>query len=55
VAVIGGLIVSTALSLLVVPAFYLVAVRAKDRLRARRATRSRAFREPAPSSTARRP
>ena len=35
VAVIGGLIVSTALSLLVVPAFYLVAVRAQDRLRAR--------------------
>ncbi|MEO8195648.1 MAG: efflux RND transporter permease subunit [Thermoanaerobaculia bacterium] len=55
VAVIGGLIVSTALSLLVVPAFYLVAVRAKDRLRARRARRSPAFREPAPSTTARRP
>ncbi len=55
VAVIGGLIVSTALSLLVVPAFYLVAVRAKDRLRARRARRSPAFREPAPSSTATRP
>lgn len=55
VAVIGGLIVSTALSLLVVPAFYLVAVRAKERLRARRARRSPAFRAPDPSATARRP
>lgn len=55
VAVIGGLIVSTALSLLVVPAFYLVAVRTKERLTARRARRSPAFREPAPSATARRP
>ncbi len=40
VAVIGGLIVSTALSLLVVPAFYLLAARGKERLRARRARRS---------------
>jgi multidrug efflux pump subunit AcrB len=55
VAVIGGLIVSTALSLLVVPAFYLVAVRTKDRLKARRARRSQAFPEPAPSTTARQP
>jgi multidrug efflux pump len=55
VAVIGGLIVSTALSLLVVPAFYLVAGRAKDRLRARREARSRASRERAPSATATRP
>ena len=55
VAVIGGLIVSTALSLLVVPAFYLVAVRAKERLKARRAARSRAFPAPVPSATARRP
>jgi multidrug efflux pump subunit AcrB len=55
VAVIGGLIVSTALSLLVVPAFYLVAVSAKERLKARRARRSPAFPAPAPSATARRP
>jgi multidrug efflux pump subunit AcrB len=39
VAVIGGLIVSTALSLLVVPAFYLLADRAKSRLAARKAAR----------------
>ena len=39
VAVIGGLIVSTALSLLVVPAFYLLAARGKARL-ARRKTRA---------------
>ena len=32
IAVIGGLIVSTALSLLVVPAFYVVADRVKGRL-----------------------
>jgi multidrug efflux pump len=38
VAVIGGLIVSTVLSLVVVPAFYLVAARAKDALARRRAT-----------------
>jgi hydrophobe/amphiphile efflux-1 (HAE1) family protein len=37
VAVIGGLIVSTALSLLVVPAFYLLADRGKEALRRRRA------------------
>jgi multidrug efflux pump len=54
VAVIGGLIVSTALSLLVVPAFYVVAARAKERLKARRATRSPAFPEPSPSTPARR-
>ena len=30
IAVIGGLIVSTALSLVVVPAFYVVAARGKD-------------------------
>ncbi len=55
VAVIGGLIVSTALSLLVVPAFYLVAIRAKERLTARRAGRSPAFPARSPSATARRP
>ena len=55
VAVIGGLIVSTALSLLVVPAFYLVAARGKERLRARRARRSPGFPPPAPSAPARRP
>ena len=55
VAVIGGLIVSTALSLLVVPAFYLLAARAKERLRARRARRSRGFPAPSPSATATRP
>jgi hydrophobe/amphiphile efflux-1 (HAE1) family protein len=37
IAVIGGLVVSTALSLLVVPAFYLLADRGKQRLRRRRA------------------
>jgi multidrug efflux pump len=36
VAVIGGLIVSTALSLLVVPAFYLVTDRIRDRVRGRK-------------------
>jgi multidrug efflux pump len=36
VAVIGGLVVSTALSLLVVPAFYVVADRARERVRRRR-------------------
>ncbi len=36
VAVIGGLIVATVLSLLVVPSFYLVADRIRDRLRGRR-------------------
>ncbi len=36
VAVIGGLLVSTALSLLVVPAFYVVADRAVTRLRRKR-------------------
>lgn len=41
IAVIGGLIVSTALSLLVVPAFYVVADRARARLSARRAARAR--------------
>ena len=55
VAVIGGLIVSTALSLLVVPAFYLLAARGKERLRARRARRSPGFPLPAPSAPARRP
>jgi len=35
IAVIGGLIVSTALSLLVVPAFYVVAERWMDRVRER--------------------
>jgi hypothetical protein len=34
--VIGGLVVSTALSLLVVPAFYVVADRAVSRLRRKR-------------------
>ncbi len=38
IAVIGGLIVSTALSLVVVPAFYLVAARGKDALARRKAT-----------------
>ena len=55
VAVIGGLIVSTALSLLVVPAFYLLAARGKERLRARRARRSPGFPARAPSTTATRP
>jgi multidrug efflux pump len=36
IAVIGGLVVSTALSLLVVPAFYVVADRARSRLRRKR-------------------
>jgi hydrophobe/amphiphile efflux-1 (HAE1) family protein len=39
VAVIGGLIVSTALSLFVVPAFYVVADRARARLRVRKTRR----------------
>jgi multidrug efflux pump subunit AcrB len=38
IAVIGGLIVSTVLSLVVVPAFYLVAARGKDALARRKAT-----------------
>ena len=42
VAVIGGLIVSTVLSLLVVPCFYLVADRLRDRLLGRRRTERRA-------------
>jgi hydrophobe/amphiphile efflux-1 (HAE1) family protein len=42
IAVIGGLIVSTALSLLVVPAFYLLADRAKVRLRHLRRRRATA-------------
>ena len=41
VAVIGGLIVSTALSLLVVPAFYVLADRGKARLASRRRRRER--------------
>jgi hypothetical protein len=41
IAVIGGLVLSTALSLLVVPAFYLVADRLKGRL-ARAARREEA-------------
>jgi multidrug efflux pump subunit AcrB len=45
IAVIGGLIVSTALSLVVVPAFYLLAARGKEALATRR--RSRAPLEPA--------
>jgi hydrophobe/amphiphile efflux-1 (HAE1) family protein len=48
IAVIGGLIVSTALSLLVVPAFYLLADRAKSRL-ARRKRASGAGRATAPA------
>ncbi|MEO8277139.1 MAG: efflux RND transporter permease subunit [Thermoanaerobaculia bacterium] len=40
VAVIGGLIVSTALSLLVVPAFYVVTARAKARREVRKGARS---------------
>ncbi len=55
VAVIGGLIVSTALSLLVVPAFYLITARAKERFRVRRALRSPAPPIPVPSASARRP
>jgi len=55
VAVIGGLIVSTALSLLVVPAFYLVAARMKERLTARRRASSPGFPEPTPSASAKRP
>ena len=40
IAVIGGLIVSTALSLLVVPCFYLLADRGKAALASRRAPRA---------------
>ncbi|MDI9631701.1 MAG: efflux RND transporter permease subunit [Acidobacteriota bacterium] len=46
IAVIGGLVVSTALSLLVVPAFYLLADRGKERLAAR--ARRLAAAKPAP-------
>jgi Cu/Ag efflux pump CusA len=42
IAVIGGLIVSTALSLLVVPAFYLLAARGKEALARKRSKRERA-------------
>jgi len=42
IAVIGGLIVSTALSLLVVPAFYLLATRGKEALSRRKTKRGRA-------------
>jgi multidrug efflux pump subunit AcrB len=48
IAVIGGLVVSTALSLLVVPAFYLLADRGKQRLAARR----RGAADPAPAAGA---
>jgi multidrug efflux pump subunit AcrB len=41
IAVIGGLVVSTVLSLLVVPAFYLVADRGRERLRGAFARRRR--------------
>jgi len=52
IAVIGGLIVSTALSLLVVPAFYLLAGRGKEALARRRTKRARGAR-PAAESPAR--
>ena len=41
IAVIGGLVVSTVLSLLVVPAFYVVADRGSERLRGAIARRRR--------------
>ena len=48
VAVLGGLLLSTFLSLLVVPAFYLVADRAKERLARRKGTKT----APAPDAPA---
>jgi multidrug efflux pump subunit AcrB len=52
VAVIGGLIVSTALSLLVVPAFYLLADRAKARLSKKKKAKAPAAREVAQPESA---
>ena len=51
VAVIGGLIVATVLSLLVVPAFYLVTDRIRDRVRGRHADAEQEPPEPAPTAT----
>ncbi len=50
VAVIGGLIVATVLSLLVVPSFYLVTDRIAARLRGRRGEETPAASEPSPSA-----
>jgi len=51
VAVIGGLIVATVLSLLVVPAFYLVTDRLRERVRGRHAEAEPKPPEPAPTAT----
>ncbi|MBZ0088853.1 MAG: efflux RND transporter permease subunit, partial [Thermoanaerobaculia bacterium] len=47
IAVMGGLILSTALSLVVVPAFYLLAARGADAIKARRAARKAAVKSAA--------